>query len=123
MRSRYAAYCKKLAPYICRTLHPDHPDRKRLEPNLLREIREATSTLRFMRLAVLDKRDPNEQGVARVLFFVRVFEKGQNRSFIELSDFRHDNVGWRYLRGKQISAAQVPNPEQLDIPTFEAEFY
>ncbi len=76
-----------------------------------------------MRLAVLDKRDANEHGVAQVLFFARVFEKGQNRSFIELSDFRHDHVGWRYLRGKQISAARVPNPEQLDIPAFEAEFF
>jgi SEC-C motif domain protein len=120
MRSRYSAYVNKLAPYIHRTLHANHEDRQRPEADVLREIRDATSTLRFMHLTVLGHEDPNHQGLARVLFYVRVFEKGQNRSFVELSDFLHDGTGWRYLRGTQAAAAQLKSPECLDIPRFRA---
>lgn len=119
MMSRYCAYAKKLAPYVYRTLAADHDDRKRPEQDVLREIRDATATLKFMRLAVLDERNANQDGIAQVLFFARVFEKGQNRSFIELSDFVHDGVGWRYLRGKQAAAARISQPEKVDIPAFE----
>lgn len=118
MRSRYAAYANKLAPYIYRTIHAEHDDRRRPEADVLREIREAVSTLRFMQLHVLDREDPNAEGLARVLFYARVFEKGQNRSFVELSDFLHDGTGWRYLRGQQAAATRVKNPEQLKIPLF-----
>jgi SEC-C motif domain protein len=118
MRSRYAAYANKLAPYIYRTTHPNHEDRKRPEKDAMREIRDAVTSLRFMRLTVLDHEEPNENGLARVLFFARVFEKGQNRSFIELSDFLHDGTGWRYLHGQQAPTARVNNPEEFDIPLF-----
>lgn len=118
MRSRFAAYANKLAPYIYRTLHANHDDRNRPEAEVLREIRDATSTLRFMHLAILDREAPNEEGLARVLFYARVFEKGQNRSFVELSDFLHDGVGWRYVRGRQAAAAKLNHPERLDIPQF-----
>jgi len=120
MRSRFSAYANKLVPYVYRTLHAEHEDKKRPEAKVLREIRDATSSLRFMRLVVLDRRDADEHGVARVLFFARVFEKGKNRSFLELSDFLHDGTGWRYLRGQQEPASEVTNPEQIDIPKFEA---
>lgn len=118
MRSRYAAYANKLAPYIYRTIHTEHEDRKRPEVEVLREIRDAVSTLRFMQLNVLGHEQPNEQGLARVLFYARVFEKGQNRSFVELSDFLHNGTGWRYLRGQQAAASRLKNPEQLNIPAF-----
>ena len=118
MRSRYAAYANKLAPYIYRTIHPNHEDRKRPEPDVMREIRDAVSTLRFMQLSVLDREEPSDGGLARVLFYARVFEKGQNRSFVELSDFLHDGTGWRYLQGQQAAASRLKNPEQLDIPKF-----
>lgn len=120
MRSRYAAYAIKLAPYIYRTLHATHADRQRPESEVMREIRDATSTLRFMQLAVLDHEDPHTDGLARVLFYARVFEKGQNRSFVELSDFLHDGEGWRYVRGLQVAASRAHAPEQLDIPKFRA---
>lgn len=120
MRSRFAAYANKLAPYIYRTLHVNHEDRNRPEAEVLREIRDATSTLRFMQLAILDRQEPNEEGLARVLFYARVFEKGQNRSFVELSDFLPDGTGWRYLRGRQAAAARLKSPELLDIAQFNA---
>jgi len=104
----------------------------------MREVRDAVATLRFMQLSVLDREEPslniwgsespttpgapnpNEQGLARVLFYARVFEKGRNRSFVELSDFLHDGTGWRYLQGQQAAASRLKNPEQLDIPKFRA---
>lgn len=118
MRSRFAAYANKLAPYVYRTLHTTHEDRNRPESEVMREIRDAVSTLRFMHLDVLDRENPNEQGLARVLFHARVFEKGQNRSFIELSDFLHDGTGWRYVRGQQIPASRAKTPEKVDIAQF-----
>jgi SEC-C motif-containing protein len=118
MRSRFSAYVRREAEYIWKTLHPEHEDRSRPQAEVMREIREATSTLKFMRLVVLDRREPDEHGRAHVLFFARVFEKGQNRSFIELSDFLHDGVGWRYVRGKQLAASRVADPEKLTIPEF-----
>jgi SEC-C motif domain protein len=121
MRSRYCAYVKKEAGYLYRTLHPEHADRARPEAAVMREIRDAISSLRFMALKVLDHEPPDEQGIARVLFFVRVFEKGQNRSFVELSEFARDSAGIRYLRGRQASAAKLPvPPEGLTIQQFEA---
>lgn len=120
MRSRFSAYARKEAAYVYRTLHPEHEDRKRPETEVMREIRDATSSLKFMRLTVLDRETPDEQGIARVLFLARVFEKGQNRTFVELSDFKHDGVGWRYLRGKQLAAARLPNAEKLTLPDFHA---
>jgi SEC-C motif-containing protein len=121
MRSRYAAYAKRQAAYIYRTLHPEHEDRARSEGELMREIRDATSNLRFMGLSVLDRRAPDEHGIAQVLFAARVFEKGQNRSFIELSEFAHDGVGWRYLRGQQARPARFGGEQKdLTIGAFEA---
>jgi len=120
MRSRFAAYARKEAAYVYRTLHPEHEDRKRAETEIMREIRDATSTLKFLRLAVLASDGPDEQGQARVLFYARVFEKGQNRSFLELSLFRHDGTGWRYLRGRQLAASKVEDPETLTLAAFES---
>lgn len=120
MRSRFAAYAKKQSKYIFQTLHPEHEDRGRPEADVMREIREATSTLKFMRLAVLDRQGPDEGGLSQVLFYARVFEKGKNRSFIELSDFLHDGNGWRYVRGKQLAESAAPNAEKLSIAEFHA---
>jgi len=38
------------------------------------------------------------EGIARVLFLARIFEKGREGSFVELSEFAHDGVGWRSRR-------------------------
>jgi SEC-C motif-containing protein len=119
MRSRYAAYARKEAAYIYRTMHPDHEDRARPEAEVMREIRDATGALKFMGLHILDRRGPDEHGVAQVLFFARVFEKGQNRSFVELSDFAREGEAWRYLRGSQMRP-RAGDPEGLDIAGFEA---
>ncbi|TKC98003.1 YchJ family protein [Polyangium fumosum] len=122
MRSRFAAYARKESAYVLRTLHPDHEDRKRPEAEVLREIRDATSTLKFMRLDVLDHDGPDAGGFWHVLFHARVFEKGQDRSFVELSEFAHDGVGIRYRSGEQVAAAKVAEPKGLTIGAFRETF-
>jgi SEC-C motif-containing protein len=119
MRSRYAAFAKKEAAYLLRTLHPDHEDRGLPEAEVLRRLRASAGTLRYLGLAILDRRGPDADGIAQVLFLARVFEKGRDLSFVELSDFAHDGEGWRYLRGAGVPAAQFRgDPRALTIEAF-----
>lgn len=99
MRSRYAAFAKKEVDYLWRTLHADHDDRARDKAAALRDLRDACTTHRYMGLRVLETRAPDADGVARVLFAAKVFQRGRELSFVELSEFRHDGEGWRYVRG------------------------
>lgn len=122
MRSRYAAFALKEVGYLWKTLHPEHPDRARPEADVLREIRAFASTHKFPGLRVLGYQPPDAGGTARVLFFAKVFERGKERSFVELSDFRHDGTGWRYLSGVTKLPGELPMPpEQLTLATFPAE--
>jgi SEC-C motif-containing protein len=117
MRSRYSAYALKQVDHLWRTLHPSHPDRARPEEEVKRELRQAVASLKYPGLAVLDaEREAGPDGVARVLFHARVFEKGRDRSFLERSDFRHDGTGWRYVSGTGRPAAEPP--AGLSLATF-----
>lgn len=119
MRSRYSAFALKEAGYLWKTLHPEHPDRQRPEAEVVREIRASVSTHKYPGLLVLGHQPPDESGTARVLFFAKVFESGKDRSFVELSDFRHDGTGWRYLSGIPKLPRELPvPPEQLTLATF-----
>ena len=70
-------------------------------------------------LVVMDRRAPDEQGVAQVLFFAKVFERGKDRSFVERSDFRHDGTGWRYVSGVLRLPSELKSPpEALTLATF-----
>lgn len=111
MRSRYSAFALREVEYLYRTLHPDHEDRSRPKDLALRSIRESASRHRYPGLRVIDHEGPDAGGVARVLFHARVFEKGRDRSFVELSEFARDDDGWRYLRGEGAplaSGAEAP---------------
>jgi SEC-C motif domain protein len=112
MRSRYSAFALKEVEYLWRTLHPQHPDRARPQEELLRELRVVASQHKYPRLHVLDRRPPDATGKAQVLFYARVFEKGKDRSFVELSDFRHDGTGWRYLSGEARAPGSLLGPPE-----------
>ncbi|SEM30267.1 SEC-C motif-containing protein [Stigmatella aurantiaca] len=119
MRSRYSAFALREVAYLWRTLHPEHPDRARPEADMLRELRTSAQSHQYPGLAVLDRRPPDAQGVAQVLFFAKVFERGKDRSFVERSDFRHDGTGWRYVSGHLLQLRELPcPPEQLTLATF-----
>ncbi len=119
MRSRYAAYAKKEIPYLRKTLHPSHEDRVLPEAKLLGLLAEAAREQRYMGLAILDRRAPDEGGIAEVLFHARVFQRGKDFSFVERSEFAHDGTGWRYLRGDTVSVAKLAgDPRELTLATF-----
>ncbi len=109
MRSRYTAFATGDVDHLWRTLDDAHVDRARPKDEVLRMLRDTCRRVRFMRLRVLDHAPAGADGFARVLFSVRAFDKarvvgaaapsGRNSSFHELSRFRHDGVGWRYVDG------------------------
>lgn len=121
MRSRFAAFAKKEAAYLYRTLHAEHEDRAVDEATMVKLLRATASEHRYAGLAILDRAGPDADGVAQVLFLARVFHRSTDRSFVELSDFAHDGVGWRYWRGKSSPVGAVQgDPMSLRIPTFES---
>ncbi len=120
MRSRFAAFARKEALYLIRTLHPDHEDRGLDQALLLKQLRASASEFRYAGLAILDTAPPGPDGVAKVLFLARIFQKSTDRSFVEVSDFAHDGEGWRYLRGANLPVAAIKgDPMTLRIPTFD----
>ena len=122
MRSRFSAFAKKEGSYLLATLHPDHDDRQKLtEAQILDSIRDTTRDFRYLDLAILDRADFDASGTARVLFFAKVFSKGKDYSFVELSDFRFAGGGIRYLRGEaKPMRGDHPRAKSLTIASFEA---
>jgi len=115
MRSRFAAFAIGDAEYLWRTLHPDHEDRALPKDEVLRTLKATSRALKYMRLTILDARD------TRVLFLAAVFDKGKNRSFVELSSFARDGVGWRYLAGESRDAqGDTHEPGETGALTIEA---
>ncbi len=101
MRSRFSAFAKKEVDYLEVTLHAEHEDRKRLPPaQIVASIRETSRDFRYLALTVLGTADFDDQGTARVFFFAKVFSKGIDFSFVELSEFRREGEAIRYLRGE-----------------------
>ena len=121
MRSRFSAFALNDAEYLWKTLHPDHADRARPKEEVVKSIKRSGSSLRYMRLQVLDSDGPDEEGTARVLFVAEVFEKGRDLSFMELSRFQRDEEGWRYLDGK-LAPAPGGAPAGMSIEEFERAF-
>ncbi len=122
MRSRFAAFAKKEVEYLVRTLHPEHEDRKALTAAQIADsIRETSRDFRYLDLAILDRADFDETGTARVLFFAKVFSKGKDYSFAELSEFQRDADGIRYLRGEaRPMRANHEVARALEIATWNA---
>jgi SEC-C motif-containing protein len=129
MRSRYSAFAVGEAEYLWKTLHADHPDRGGHDgghpqtpgphDKALRSLRSAKDRLKYMGLAILDSRRKGMSG--EVLFCATIFERGQDRSFVEKSDFEHDGEGWRYLSGVLVPLADLGRPpEGLGIDEFLA---
>jgi SEC-C motif-containing protein len=112
MRSRFAAFAVGDAEYLWRTLHAEHEDRAHAKAEALVSLKSAARALKYMRLTILDAKDE------QVLFLAAVFEKGSDRSFVELSTFAHDGTGWRYLAGESRDGRDV-NPATLTIDSWE----
>lgn len=91
MRSRYAAFALGEGRYLVDTLaktHADHAD-----PNLEQTLARVKHEARYMGLLIL------HASTDEVLFFARIFMRGVDRSFVELSHFIHEEGRLRYASG------------------------
>lgn len=103
MRSRYAAFALSEIDYLVETTHPGHTDAKEPTAELRESIRRVATAHKFTGLTLLDAREDGDTG--QVLFRARVFKKGKDFSFTELSDFRRDDGRWKYLSGEFLEGA------------------
>jgi SEC-C motif-containing protein len=113
MRSRYAAFALGLAPYLLETLAAGHPDLGAPRDRLLRELASLRDVRRFMGLRVVGEWvGEGRPDRGEVLFVARLFERGKNVGFAELSSFAREGGRWRYAEGelvwlREMSAADV----------------
>lgn len=122
MRSRYAAFAEKKVDYLWRTLHAKHDDRTRPEAQVMAEFRQMCGQLRYMGLEILGAEPADANGVARVMFLAKLFERGANRSFVECSEFRREGDAWRYVRGDGVAGEEIDEARGLSIEAFIARF-
>lgn len=106
MRSRYAAFALGLGAYLVKTLAATHPDRDLPHDELVRTLSRVKERQRFTGLRILDSASDERSG--EVLFFARIFERGQDRSFVELSDFTREAGAWRYASGILLPKTALP---------------
>jgi len=106
MRSRYSAFAMGLGDYLVKTLTAGHPDLATDRETLVRALSRFRSHQRFMGLTVLEASEDGDIG--QVLFFARIFERGTNRSFAELSDFLREEGAWRYAAGVLVPSEALP---------------
>lgn len=102
MRSRFSAFATAHVDYLVKTLHPDHDERKLPDDVLRPMIQSACRSYRYTGLEIEETETEGDRG--RVTFFAKVFEKGVDCSFREVSTFGRTAEGWRYLSGQTIAA-------------------
>jgi SEC-C motif-containing protein len=107
MRSRFAAFARGLGPYLVRTLASDHADQAAPPEALVLELSRVHERQRFLGLRILHEWQQGDEG--EVLFFARIFEKGADRSFAELSRFVREGGAWRYASGITVDKADLPD--------------
>lgn len=113
MRSRWSAFALGKGAYLFDTLATDHPDRAAPRETAVRELSQARDRQRFLKLTVI-------QAIGtEVLFHARVFAKGQDVSFAELSQFVREDGAWRYASGVSV-AGPAENFTSLDRDAFLA---
>lgn len=114
MRSRYAAFALGLGEYLVRTLSRDHADLDLPRVALIRELSQARERQRFMDLRILHEETGEREG--QVMFFARIFERGVDGSFVEVSQFLREGPGWRYASGVLVPKVDLPAPLEALTP-------
>lgn len=103
MRSRFSAFAKGDIDWLYRTLHTDHEDRRRSKSAFRKDLsRHFATGVRYTRLEVLDAPAVASWETGVVLFIAHGIVKKADFVLAELSSFRHDGAGWRYLAGQTI---------------------
>lgn len=106
MRSRYTAFALGLGEYLFDTLAASHPDRSGPRDAVVSELSRVRERQRFMGLTILHASAKGDEG--EVLFVARIFEKGSDRSFAELSRFVREGGSWRYESGVLVPREALP---------------
>ena len=103
MRARYSAFARGEVDFLAKTLCADHPDRT---DTAAADYRKAREGLRYLDLAILGTSVDGDTG--EVLFYARIFERGEDRSFAELSGFVRENGEWKYGSGVMVVTKDLP---------------
>lgn len=112
MRSRFSAFALGLGTYLVDTLSAEHPERAHDPVMLARELSSMKARQRFLALRVLHTALLSSDA-GEVLFHARVFERGVDRSFAELSLFHREEGCWRYLSGVLVPGSRIADPSSL----------
>lgn len=113
MRSRYSAFALGLGAYLFDTLDPAHPDRV----GGAGELGSSRRSQRFLGLRILHAHEEGDR--AEVLFHARLFQRGQDQSFAELSQFTRSEGRWRYRSGQLLPTEYLPAaPHELTRASF-----
>jgi SEC-C motif domain protein len=104
VRARYSAFALGLGAFLHETLGDAHADRAHGDAVAARieELSRAGKTLKYMGVTLLES-DERE-----ALFLAKVFEKGQDRSFAELSSFERQDGTLRYTSGLLLPRTALP---------------
>ena len=106
MRSRYAAFALGLGEYLARTLATTHKDLALPHPELVLQLSRTREHQRFAGLRILHTASNEQRG--EVLFFARIYVRGADHSFAELSQFVREGDGWRYAEGQLLEKTKLP---------------
>ena len=102
-----------------RTLAEAHPDRAHDDVVLARALSAAKTSQRFLGLDIVEAGLVGERE-GEVLFRARVFARGVDRSFVELSSFTLESGGWRYEGGLMVPTHQLPDGVASSRAAFRA---
>jgi SEC-C motif-containing protein len=122
MRSRFSAFALGLGDYLVDTLTAEHPDHAASREHLARELSRMRERRRFLGLTILYTTPPSVAAAERqgeVLFHARIFERGADRSFAELSTFVREPGGWRYASGIAMESGRLPPAHEIGRLTRE----
>ena len=107
MRSRWSAFALGRGEWLFDTLASSHPDRAAPRDGAVRELSRVRDRQRFMKLTILHASASGDDG--EVLFVARIFEKGRDCSFAELSHFTREDSEWRYASGILVPGEDLPD--------------
>lgn len=107
MRSRWSAFALGRGDWLFDTLASSHPDRAAPRDVAVRELSRVRERQKFMKLTILHTSASADDG--EVLFVARIFEKGRDCSFAELSHFTREDGEWRYASGILVPGEELPD--------------
>lgn len=105
LRARYSAFALGLGAFLNDTLGDTHVDRAHGAdvPARVAELSRAGRSLKYMGVVVI------EADASEALFLAKVFEKGKDRSFAELSSFEWQGGTLRYTSGLLLPRTALPD--------------